>query len=239
MLSLSNQYSKKILVTIHIGLIFLCLIKGFLFWENMSWENIADQAFWHQMGNNFLSQSIYAMLFILLTGSTIASILALITAMYFRGFATKIRYLIESLAGFLGIIPCLAWSIMVAYLLLPWSNSSLSNLLIGILVSFIAFYPMLLILFFQLFNKIEEELIDIGYGLGAKPIQIALLLILPKSIKQIVEIIVFTIIRISIEIIIVAFAIGIFQLSINWIIGLIGFIFLGIILIIIAQKSVN
>lgn len=227
------------MIVLHIGLIIFFLIKGLPFWENMSWVNMADQPFWASMNVFSIKQSIYAMFFILLAGGTIATILAIITAMYLRGFETRVRYLIEDIVGFLGIIPCLAWSILVAFLLLPCSNSQWNNILIGVLVSFIAFYPMLLILIFQLFNKIEEQLIDIGYSLGANPVQIALLLILPKSISRIVEIVIFTIIRILIEIIIVALAIGVFQLSTAWIIGLIGFILFGIILIAITRKTNN
>ena len=201
MLAIQKKLLNALYLSIYLLVVAGVFFKGIPFWETANIDLFSgSQSGFETIHDAQLLTAFFAISSVVLIGMSFSIVMALFTALHLRRFPSAIRRRFTVPFQLLGIVPVFFWILLLNYTaagtqLLTGANSWIaasSAIAIG-------GYPMLVLLLFRHINNIPDDLIDVGYGLGANNTQIALRVILPEVRSELLFSILLTFIRLILE----------------------------------------
>ena len=212
---INNRWWRRL---ISIILVYVTII--FTIWNNMSileeldFNRLGEIEYWNGIKEHLNHINAIGAILIFATSSTILAALLFIVTYYLRLYQNNLRIIFQEIFDFLSLIPCIFWSFLLLFVVLPSANfSAAGNLSLLFLLNFIMIFPMLLNAIFKAINSMSDGYIQTGYALGANSFEIAALLVVPKLLKPIGSAIILIFTRLIIELAILAVVVGIWSLS--------------------------
>lgn len=207
-----NQIIQMVIWTV---LCIISLMISLSFWTFFDWSAVSTLLQWEKIESEFTVEFISAIVFLLIFCTGLSLIAGITLAIYFRQFQKKYRTIILNILMYLAYLP----SLLLGFLILPSiiyivPNVIFYKLAVGVLMFFLAIFPFVLYQLFYNINNIQQELIGVGYSLGANHRQIANGIILPKIKRTLLITIVLAVGRIVLELVVVGIATGIIQIHV-------------------------